>query len=419
MPERATPVKGYLLAVIGQAVSSGTNMLAVVIAARTLDLATFGEFALLFSVYPAIVGISRALAGDPLVVKYTALGNAEFREQQIRSTGVAVTIGSTFSLAMVLVAFSIGAPTGSALVGLAMVMPGACLAEHLRLVAFSRGQGGIALALDVVWLVVQAATMLILLPGDGNAGLPILCWGIGASSAGLFAGLLLRVWPNILATASWLSTHTSVWPRYVLEVMLLYGLGVAVTFVLAGSVNLEQVAAYRGGQLLLSGVVIATTGLSLISLPAMTVAAADSSSKVETVVKSVSAWLATASVVSILAVAAIPEDLGRSILGSTWSCSKSVGTLLLIASLAGVPAMVIPWAMRASGFARLSLRVRFVSVAIRGLITIPAATVSAVWVGWASVLSGLISSAVWLLAWRRLVRPTQGAGRPRMPSAEP
>src|SRR2546430_10872492 len=79
--------------VADQAVSSLTNFAVTIYIARVLGATQFGAFSLAYVTYAFVLNASRGLATDPLVVRYSNAGQAEWRRAVAQSTGTAATVG--------------------------------------------------------------------------------------------------------------------------------------------------------------------------------------------------------------------------------------------------------------------------------------------------------------------------------------
>src|SRR5690348_6206013 len=75
-----------------QAVSSATNLVLSVLAARNLSVEGFGAFAVAFTVYSFLISGGRALISRPLTVRYTSGGPEHFRTASRAATGATVLL---------------------------------------------------------------------------------------------------------------------------------------------------------------------------------------------------------------------------------------------------------------------------------------------------------------------------------------
>ena len=71
LSSRASAQVGFSIA--DQILSSVTNLLVVVLLARSSTTAKFGRFSIILSVFVIVLGISRALTTEPMAAKYGRL----------------------------------------------------------------------------------------------------------------------------------------------------------------------------------------------------------------------------------------------------------------------------------------------------------------------------------------------------------
>src|SRR5262245_46435254 len=79
--------------VADQGLSSLTNFLLGVLVARATNPADFGAFSLVFATYAIALNVPRALASEPMTVRYSASHDEVWRRGAAASTGTSVTIG--------------------------------------------------------------------------------------------------------------------------------------------------------------------------------------------------------------------------------------------------------------------------------------------------------------------------------------
>ncbi|HEY1822906.1 MAG TPA: hypothetical protein VGG83_23525, partial [Trebonia sp.] len=95
---KANPILGKVASRFGwglgdQAMSSVSNAAVSFYVARELGAASFGAFSLAYVTYSFALNVSRGLATDPLVVRYSNVESDEWRRAVSKSTGTAVLVG--------------------------------------------------------------------------------------------------------------------------------------------------------------------------------------------------------------------------------------------------------------------------------------------------------------------------------------
>src|SRR5215207_10354708 len=96
-----------------QAVSSLTNFAVGIYVARSLGIIAFGIFSLAWVTYSVVINLSRGLATDPLMVRFSGVAHDSWRGAVLRSSGTALTVGIVAGLACVLAGTAIGGPVGA------------------------------------------------------------------------------------------------------------------------------------------------------------------------------------------------------------------------------------------------------------------------------------------------------------------
>lgn len=91
-----------------QAVSSLTNFTVGIFVARSLSAMEFGVFSLAWVTYGVVLNLSRGLATDPLVVRFSRVPTASWRAAVSRSSGTALLIGIVTGTAGLLAGLAIG-----------------------------------------------------------------------------------------------------------------------------------------------------------------------------------------------------------------------------------------------------------------------------------------------------------------------
>ncbi|MGH3932903.1 MAG: hypothetical protein ACRDTF_23345, partial [Pseudonocardiaceae bacterium] len=101
-----------------QAVSSLTNFAVGIYVARSLGVADFGIFSLAWVTYGVVLNISRGLATDPLVVRFSGEPTESWRTAVSRTSGTALLVGLGAGAATAVAGVAIGGAVGGAFVAL-------------------------------------------------------------------------------------------------------------------------------------------------------------------------------------------------------------------------------------------------------------------------------------------------------------
>ncbi|WP_380156456.1 hypothetical protein [Kineococcus sp. R86509] len=186
-------MKRSLNALLDQAASSASNVLALVLLARALDADTFGRFSLGYAVLVLVLSLTRAALGTRITL-------TPDHDQAHRVT--AGVLGALTLLAVLTAAVVTGAgllltsghdPALQLLVGLAT--PVVCAQDVLRFGAVAAGRPGVALISDLSWLALVGVALLL----RTDSRTTLLVWAGGAALALVVALLGLRTRPDVRA----------------------------------------------------------------------------------------------------------------------------------------------------------------------------------------------------------------------------
>lgn len=156
---RATLASGAVRAMAGrlswglgdQAVSSLTNFAVGLFVARSLGTFAFGMFSLAWVTYGVVLNLSRGLATDPMMVRFSAVSEEAWRRAVSRAAGTAIGVGLATGLVSVIVGVLAVQPLGGVFVALGVVLPGLMLQDAWRFALFAKGDGRKAFVNDTVW----------------------------------------------------------------------------------------------------------------------------------------------------------------------------------------------------------------------------------------------------------------------------
>jgi O-antigen/teichoic acid export membrane protein len=300
---------------IDQAVSSGSNILITVLAARVLGVASFGRFGIVFLVAVATQGVSRALVGEPLLIR-----PEESRHRPGEALGSAFVLGSGLGVVVAVgaaIAFGWQRDLGTALLVLALCTPLLCLQDLGRFLAFATHRPERALTLDLAWLGLQLAAVAWLV----LAGAVTLTWFLVAwAGSGALAGTLLfwqhrehRMRPGL----GWLR---ETWPfswRYALSFAATQGSALGAAVALAGILGVAALGSIRGA-LLLFGPLVQLQAASIAAGTSEVSHLPEGSAEMRRHVTRSTVLTSTVAVVNLVVLVALPDRLGRVVLGATW-----------------------------------------------------------------------------------------------------
>lgn len=171
-------------ALLDQAVSSGSNLLTVILVLRAGDALTFGAFSVAFAVNGLLLGMVRAVVGDITIlrIRSKSVGVPATADAAVTLVGIA---SLAFALPIVVLGSLLPPPLHLFVIASGVFLPVVLIQDIQRYIAFGCGQPGTALRLDVIWLLAQLTATIPMLILHLDPLLVMYAWGFGATiSAG-------------------------------------------------------------------------------------------------------------------------------------------------------------------------------------------------------------------------------------------
>lgn len=178
--------------IIDQVLSSGTNLLLLLLVFRANSGAEFGAFSVAFIIQGIILGSFRAMIGDTLLLRVRRNPTSS------RTDGnLALTLVLSASVVLALVMGAIGIflpdPLRGFVLAMAVAVPFVQLQDIERYLAFAIARPRAAVALDLGWLGAQGAASAVVLAITGDPVHLVLAWAAGAAFSAA-AGLIGMPW---------------------------------------------------------------------------------------------------------------------------------------------------------------------------------------------------------------------------------
>ncbi|MFF3944520.1 hypothetical protein ACFYYN_06825 [Streptomyces sp. NPDC001902] len=386
-----------------QAASSVSNFVVGVYVARSLGVTAFGVFSLAWVTYGVVLNVSRGLATDPLVVRFSGVPDASWRGAVARSTGTALGVGAAIGAACLVAGLGLGGRVGPAFAALGVVLPGLLLQDAWRFSFFAAGTGRKAFVNDVVWGVALVPAMVVAARA-GSVAAFVLAWGASATVAAGYGYLQSGIRPRLTEARGWLREQRDLGYRYLVENVSLSGASQLRAYGLGAIVGVSAVGAVRGAELLLGPFLAVLMGLSLVTVPEAARVLRQAPHRLGTFCLLLGGGQAAAALLWGSALLLVPGRLGELLLGGVWhSASQLIVPVTLGVAGAGLGTGAAA-GLRALGAARRSLRCQLFASACYvsgGLGGAAAGTVGSAW-GVAAATVG--SSAVWWLQLRSALR---------------
>ncbi|MEU4967975.1 hypothetical protein AB0G27_21550 [Streptomyces smyrnaeus] len=387
-----------------QAASSLTNFAVGIYVARSLGLVAFGVFSLAWVTYGVVLSVSRGLATDPLMVRFSGVSDASWRGAAARSSGTALGVGAALGAACLAVGSALGGGVGTAFACLGVMLPGLLLQDAWRYAFFAAGTGRKAFVNDLVWGLALVPAMVVA-ARVGSVAAFVLAWGASATVAAAYGCLQSGIRPRSSGTREWLREHRDLGYRYLVENVSNSGAGQLRAYGLGAIVGVSAVGVVRGAELLLGPFLAVLMGLSLVTVAEAARVLRRSPHRLGTFCLLLGGGQAAAALLWGAALLLVPDRAGELVLGGVW---HSASELIVPATLGVAGAGLGTGAaagLRALGAARRSLRSQlFASICYVGGGLGGAAVAGTIGSAWGVAAATVCGSAVWWLHLRSALR---------------
>lgn len=343
-----------------QLLSSATNFLLGLLVARAVSSRDLGAFSLVYAIFTLSLGGVRAIAGELLVVRHSAVSLDEWRHGVKRAAGTALTAGVVVGLGCLVASAIVEGSLGTLLTILGVCLPGLLVQDVVRFGFFARGRGSAALLNDMIWaLAMFAAFALLWLSGLSSVDWFTLAWagaGLLAAVVGLFQ---LKVVPcGPISAIKWLRYHRDLAPRFAAEFAVSTGVSNLILFAIGSVAGLDQLGHLRAGQIALGPLTILFTGAGLVATPEGVRLLRESPGRLIHGCRWMSVVLASGVLAWVVVALAIPRGLGELVLRANWLGARSLLVPLSIGLTGSALAFGAWTGLRSLAAAKRSLRAR-------------------------------------------------------------
>jgi O-antigen/teichoic acid export membrane protein len=247
-----------------QALSSLSNVIIAIAIARAGGAAGLGRFSVAFTCYLLILGFNRQLVAEPLLSLrwHPAAPNTQHESPAL---GASVLYLAVASLAVL----GIGVATDRVeLVVLAPLLPGVCIQDLERYIAFRRQQQRLPAALDGLWVVFSAVFGYWVLR-SGSPAVAVAAWGLAGCISAVFGAFRLRLIPaRPSASIHWWRREARRLGGFLTLASVAYTAGAqGVLLGIAATVGVEALGQLRTAQILLGPAGLSTTAFNFFVLP--------------------------------------------------------------------------------------------------------------------------------------------------------
>ncbi len=344
------------LVMADQGVSGLSNVVVSIFVARSLPSEEFGAFGVASIVALLIMGVSRALIGEPLLSRFSRVTAAVRRRVVPDMLGAALVVSATAGLIVAVAGLAVGGDAGSALVVLTFVLPLIVVQDTWRY-AFIVDRPAAALAVDLVWL----GGVFVALPlAPAGAGAPwyVAAWGLTAGIGAVCGQVLGRsAVTHAPHPFRWLRENGDMGLRFLGEFGTGQAVGQSVLLGVGAIAGLEVLGAVRAAQTFFGPINTIHAGIFLALVPEGA-QARDEPVRLRRLMMAASGLLATVAMAWTAVGLALPASAGAELFGASWIDARSLIGPMGLAMIAGSVATGGFAGLRALGAARASLRAR-------------------------------------------------------------
>lgn len=309
---------------LDQVLSSASNFVLAVVAARSLSPGTFGAFAIVYSSYLVLAGVNQGATTAPLAVRFSA-GGADLRRVIGDVTGACVVLSAVAAQLLLLSGAVMSGEVGRAFLLLGLGLPALLLQDTWRYVYVVDGRPWMAAAIDGIWLGAQTLALVALTLSHKLTLTTVLVTWEAAAAVSLTVALARdRTWPSPRRSGRWLRTHASLALRYAAESLIVRGSAQVALILVAAIAGIGAAGALRGAAVLFGP-------LNSLYLAGLFVAIPEGARLLQRSRRAFDAlWVLTSGVMLALTivwgVALIAERriLGVALLGATWAGASTV-----------------------------------------------------------------------------------------------
>jgi O-antigen/teichoic acid export membrane protein len=247
-----------------QVFSSLSNVVVAIAIGRSAGAAGLGRYSVAFACYLLILGFHRQLVMEPLLSL-----------RWHRTADNSVHDGPAMGVSLLYLAATSSAILGAGLVTqrvellvLAPLLPGVCLQDYDRYVAFRRQRQRLATGLDALWATLSALSCYWILR-SGSAVVAVIGWGLSGGVAAIYGAIRLRLAPaSPSVSIRWWQREARQLGSFLTLAGIAYTAGSqGMLLAIAGILGEAALGQLRQAQILLGPATMSITAFSFFVLP--------------------------------------------------------------------------------------------------------------------------------------------------------
>ena len=323
-------------ALVDQLLSSGTQLLLMVLVARQTDATTFGAVSIALLAHGFLLGVVRAAIGEVVLLRCRADPSSE-RHEASRGLFLVLVAGGAATAGLLACGAVVGDQVGHYLMVVAAAAPLVYAQDLLRYVAYGNGRVEQAVAIDGTWLGVQVigSTVLLALTDATPTGL-LMAWIAGAGAGALLGVRRCRVRARPVAVATWWVEERARAGGFLSDFLVVNGVWQA-TFLLVGVVlSLEELAGLRVALLAVSPLANLLAGVRMVILSHLAGLRARPA-LVRQRAMLLALGLAGGAAVYGAGLVVMPDRWGAELFGDSWAEASTLLAIIAVAEVIRLP----------------------------------------------------------------------------------
>lgn len=307
-----------LIGGIDQVVSSLTNFVGVVVAARSLGVEQFGAFSAAYAVFVITVSAQRAVVGQEVVLQVGAAESVKARARESVAFSLALGLGSC---AVVLAAIPlVSSQLDSPILVLALVLPLLYVQDAVRFSLSALGEMRYALAADLFWLFGAAFALVVVdRLGKSDPAWYFAAWSVpGCISGAVFGAKFV---PGGRISLGRFSNRSFLGYRFFVEFLVSHALSQALMLLIGALAGVAIIGAIRGATAVFGPISVVTAAAASFGAPI--IRRLEPTSR-ERLLFAGGTFLVGVTCLVSLVLWTLPESLGQQLLGTSWIAAREM-----------------------------------------------------------------------------------------------
>jgi O-antigen/teichoic acid export membrane protein len=313
---------GWIIA--DQAVSALGNAALAIVVARLVSPTQFGAFALAFSLYSFLIGLSQALGGQVMLIRHAADDAPSRRRAASGATGAVVIFSTATAAILATASLELAHPIRGAVLGVALFLPPLLIQDAWRSVFVSYGTPRSSFVNDLLWTVLQFGLVLLLATsGFRSASVYVVAWAAAAVPPAVLGSMQAGARPNLRQGLRFALRNRDLSLTLGAQWIALMGASQLAFVAVSAIGGVRVVGALRGAQVLLGPVNVISFAIASFAVPEL-VRARLSRRGLIAAAAAIGGLITVCDATWGLVLLFLPHGIGAALLGASWPAARQV-----------------------------------------------------------------------------------------------